>query len=481
MPGPGIWGAGTVPIVRWSRRPLYAKQQLYDYYISPTGDNGNPGTYAEPWATLAYALTQMSAGESLGVMDGTYVQNNTSSALANITIAAAPAATPVFLFADKIGTWAKTDGYTNVYDKTTSEVFGAWDDATKLAKQTSIANVDATENSWYYTGGVCYVHITAGADPDTVGGLYCAQSANYHLTLSGANITLRGLTFYYGMRVLNLTGAAPTVEQCTISHVAAISDPFWGITLTGDGGAVCNSTLSDFFSGASKLIYCTNTSANTTVSDCTLSGPGRAVCIQGGAGHVITRCELIASGGFYSIGGTAVISYCFGRDSTAVLACASRAGTVQTLHHCMVYYEVGDTGYYSIVAELGAEAYWYHNVVANLKRTAAGMAAYYVQSTGTVATVYNCVAYNCQTGFKSLNDASVKIADYNGAYANTTQYSWWTPGAHDVTDDPLFTDPDNDDFTLQAGSPLIDAGVGVAGINDGYLGDAPDIGRWEKA
>jgi hypothetical protein len=36
------------------------------------------------------------------------------------------------------------------------------------------------------------------------------------------------------------------------------------------------------------------------------------------------------------------------------------------------------------------------------------------------------------------------------------------------------------DLKLQAGSPAIDAGVPIPGINDGYSGKAPDIGAWER-
>ena len=43
--------------------------------------------------------------------------------------------------------------------------------------------------------------------------------------------------------------------------------------------------------------------------------------------------------------------------------------------------------------------------------------------------------------------------------------------------DPLFTNPGADDFTLQLGSPAIDAGVDV-GLP--YLGSAPDLGAFEK-
>ena len=67
-------------------------------------------------------------------------------------------------------------------------------------------------------------------------------------------------------------------------------------------------------------------------------------------------------------------------------------------------------------------------------------------------------------------------------------YSWanWLANtgqdAHSPTPaDPTFVNATTGDFTLQAGSPAIDAGVVISGITDGYLGLAPDCGYAEKA
>ncbi len=46
--------------------------------------------------------------------------------------------------------------------------------------------------------------------------------------------------------------------------------------------------------------------------------------------------------------------------------------------------------------------------------------------------------------------------------------------------DPLLADPDNDDFTPAPGSPAIDSGLHLPGLNDGFLGGAPDIGAVES-
>ncbi len=44
---------------------------------------------------------------------------------------------------------------------------------------------------------------------------------------------------------------------------------------------------------------------------------------------------------------------------------------------------------------------------------------------------------------------------------------------------PLLADPAGGDFTPQAGSPLVDRGLVIPGINDGFEGSAPDIGAVE--
>jgi hypothetical protein len=42
------------------------------FYVSPTGDDSNPGTPAQPWRTITKASTTLSAGQTAVVMDGIY-------------------------------------------------------------------------------------------------------------------------------------------------------------------------------------------------------------------------------------------------------------------------------------------------------------------------------------------------------------------------------------------------------------------------
>jgi hypothetical protein len=43
------------------------------YYVSPTGDNGNPGTISQPWATPGYGSRQLNPGDTLIILGGRYV------------------------------------------------------------------------------------------------------------------------------------------------------------------------------------------------------------------------------------------------------------------------------------------------------------------------------------------------------------------------------------------------------------------------
>jgi hypothetical protein len=42
------------------------------YYVSKTGSNSNPGTFAQPWLTLTYAESKMKSGDDLYIRAGTY-------------------------------------------------------------------------------------------------------------------------------------------------------------------------------------------------------------------------------------------------------------------------------------------------------------------------------------------------------------------------------------------------------------------------
>ena len=42
------------------------------YYVSPTGNNSNDGSINSPWQTIAFGVSQLSAGNTLYLREGTY-------------------------------------------------------------------------------------------------------------------------------------------------------------------------------------------------------------------------------------------------------------------------------------------------------------------------------------------------------------------------------------------------------------------------
>ena len=129
----------------------------------------------------------------------------------------------------------------------------------------------------------------------------------------------------------------------------------------------------------------------------------------------------------------------------------------------------------------------HHNVIYNIHSP-------FYASTGIVLhlagshnnQVYNNTIWNVQSenrdydgGIQADGDSNVKVynnlmnAPINGANAGTDMQNNLS------TSNPGFVDAANSDFHLQAGSPVIDQGRVIAGITDGFVGSAPDIGAYE--
>ena len=90
---------------------------------------------------------------------------------------------------------------------------------------------------------------------------------------------------------------------------------------------------------------------------------------------------------------------------------------------------------------------------------------------GSGMTASNIIVTDCSSeGFKDSGTIA-PTSSYNLAYNNGTDYSGWTPGTGDLTAvNPLFTDPANEDFTLQSTSPCIDTGLWITGRTSDIAG-----------
>lgn len=100
----------------------------------------------------------------------------------------------------------------------------------------------------------------------------------------------------------------------------------------------------------------------------------------------------------------------------------------------------------------------------------------YACTTGISGTTAYCqffinnIITGCTTGASWTTETRSNWWGYN-CWNNTTDTSNVTKGSDDITGNPLLTDPANGDFTLQTGSPCLNAGLAIgatAGVTGAY-------------
>jgi hypothetical protein len=85
------------------------------YYISPSGSDGNAGTFAEPWRTVQKAFETVTAGQTVCLRGGTYPQYVDASAGFNQVERRSGAPGKPILFTNSSGEIAVIKGSTKIY------------------------------------------------------------------------------------------------------------------------------------------------------------------------------------------------------------------------------------------------------------------------------------------------------------------------------------------------------------------------------
>lgn len=260
--------------------------QTFDFYISTTGSNSNPGTLASPWALTAINAKQSTyAGKRVGVLPGTYdctgIMNTTQGAALQINGAAsAPART-------YIGS-SNASGY----------------------YQVGTAILDCKASSGFYGGSNSNISYLLGT---TVGGgLSGPTPANW------GNWTIDGLSFTgfsdWCVVVGDNSGAGGAVPNVSILNCAFYDS---------DMGNVTGNNPNTTHPGPLECYYYTN----LLISNCILSNNKNSsaganqthfqgITLWGGLtpgssrseSATIQYCTFLSSGGIYGIADTGIIS-----------------------------------------------------------------------------------------------------------------------------------------------------------------------------
>ncbi|MCX5769135.1 MAG: hypothetical protein NTZ09_02500, partial [Candidatus Hydrogenedentes bacterium] len=262
-----------------------------------------------------------------------------------------------------------------------------------------------------------------------------------------------------GMR--NIGNSSPTVTNCNFS----------GNTASTNGGGMynwnssptvvtCNFTGNTAESGGGGMY---NKSSSPTVFNCNFSGN---TSVYGGGMHnssdslvSIVNCNFAENTVVFKGGG--IINW-YGSSSTVV--------------NCtFVRNEAG----------IGSGGGIYVEGLTNLtnctltENTASSGGGLY--SSSSWSTVTNCIFWG-NVGYQSGNE----VYGYSQPVVTYSCIKGGYEGTGNISSDPLFADPDNGDYSLQAGSPCIDTGTADGAPDEDILGVARpqgagyDMGAYER-
>ena len=512
------------------------------FYISNSGDDNNAGTVSEPFKTIGHALTLVKDGATattINLASGVYSRSTNGEAFpivlpdkvhligdaSETTILDAEASAndqaAVMIIKEvedvRVANLTLTGG--------SSESHGCTGGGGLLITADEMANLNSDSGNnfgWNYV--VIENVIIENNESHNGGGLSIFRSrgsiVRNTIIRNNAASTFGGGVFTYGSHV-NMTNVTVTgnnnlagTEQGGGMMMPVTGGTLDSMTITDNEGCCggagvwtngenCTWTMTNsIISGNSgnwgaglAVLGGDSTGAeptliNVTISDNTASGNGGAVW-SNGASPTFENCTITGNtalaenmGGTFWLynGGDPSLTDCLISENTAPYATAGIwSMSVTTLNLTRV-----------TIADNSGE--WNPGVFISDE---------YDDGSHTPATLTNCTI----TGNSSSNGGSIR-ATYGGHIDVINSIIWdnatpaevsiesgsvdiiysdidggWDGGGN-IDDDPLFTDADNGDFTLQPGSPCIDAGTADTDsdweddITD-YFGSAPDMGAFE--
>jgi parallel beta-helix repeat protein len=287
------------------------------------------------------------------------------------------------------------------------------------------------------------------------------------------------------------SGDYATVTGNTISNIASDTGSrkmAEGLYFLGSNGTVSGNTVSN--TGGHCIVIEAGIS-NTTVSNNLVSACALNVTDNGGIYLAGTYTNVKLTGntvhdmvGDYTgtPGNTAVVGIYLDEPTTGVTVAGNVvyniAGNGINLHRSYANNVVGNTIYNPTFAAVdsneGSANEMYGNVIKNniFVTTSTGVYNYYGYRNGSSTGFMEALDYN-------LYYYTGGAASFGYGYRGTSSYSlttWRTfsgMDAHSVEGSPLFTNAGAGDFTLQAGSPAIGAGVYIPGVS---TTNSPNIG-----
>ncbi|MGA2253869.1 MAG: right-handed parallel beta-helix repeat-containing protein, partial [Thermoguttaceae bacterium] len=274
------------------------------YYVGANGSNSNPGTQAQPFATIQMALNTVPSGGTVEILSGVYRnQFNTMFRSDNVTLQAAPGASVLISGADVVTGWTQVGssgvyehtGWTNYFSPQSSGTGDArslnrnqlFVNGAYLQEVTSLAAV--TPGYFYVdpTSHAIYMQLGGNANPNA-GTVECTATAGPLLSTNGhSHEVIQGLNFadcantaqMNSAAVQVIGGSSNVVNNVSVSYAAGA-----GLGVSGANTQVLNGTFNNngqegiASSGATNLlVQNSTTSYNNTL-------PGKQFAVNWEAG-----------------------------------------------------------------------------------------------------------------------------------------------------------------------------------------------------
>jgi hypothetical protein len=384
-------------------RAATAAPSTFDYYISTTGSNSNPGTLASPWAITALnspSLRSLYAGKSVGLIAGVYnvhslVQAANSSAPA-LCIQGGTSSSPTY-----IASCNSAGVYTPRVAQISADSSGGLRGGSYPTSQAGIIgqgmqNGTSTQSVW---GNV------------TIDGLYVTRGYMFAITLWGTDQTTGILGTVHGN----------TVQNCEVYDIAGIeNNNMNGINLWGQNGALISNNL---------VHSVVPTSGNLALWDCSgISGQLNLNNIY--QYNTIYNCSAgIYDKNQYTGGHTYRYNYI---ESTGTYpntciqdGAGGNAGTTITAHHNIMVCSNGQGQglWLGIDAEVGSVINYnvYNNTFYMTNSSSSGMICLGTTGSGATINFYNNLVAMTGTakyaGLIALGQRSaLKLSNYNCLY-----------------------------------------------------------------
>lgn len=397
-------------------------------YVSTTGSNANPGTIGSPYLTVAYAITQASAGDVIYISNGTYAEHSLA-VNKSLSFEGESEAGVVFDNSNVAGqrcfniTGAGADvNFHNITIQNYTDGDGTAIYAYKANGKVTLRDVtiqNCTVSSSTYDGAVLVYFDTGATTADSVSFKRCTflnitNSGN----TEGTAITIGSYTYDYDYSVL-IDGCV--FDNCDNNNAAL------------DEGAV---SINSGYSVTIKNSIFRNNSGHCYASAIYCSNLGSGT---GTANRFYMENCLFHDNATYNFGG-AVRNYMADGDC------------------------------------------WNSTFVQNTNSSATTYNPTGFHTSSGVVDFHNCIFDSNDSGNENLYGASSKATaeycDFYGGFGNT-----YLNNGFNITSDVLFTNEATNDFSLTSSSPAVDAGLLTGAPTTDLSGNTrsgnPDLGCYE--